>query len=82
MSPPGFDKITAELTQARGGTVRCEVHRLISSVRKKEELPRKSKESLCLFVSRTVKQAAAMTEMYQCSYQLHPEFYPAFFFQV
>lgn len=79
---PGSDQITAELTEAIGRTVHCGVHDVISSVRNWEELPQQSKESLCLFVRRTIKQTAAMTEAYQCSYQLDALFYPAFFFQV
>ena len=36
---PGIDQIPAELIKARGRTIRSEIHKLISSIWNKEELP-------------------------------------------
>ena len=36
---PGIDQIPAELFKAGSRTIRCEIHKLINSIRNKEELP-------------------------------------------
>jgi len=43
---PGIDQTPAELIKAWGKTIRCEVHKLITSVWNKEELPDEWKESI------------------------------------
>jgi hypothetical protein len=43
---PGTGQIPAELIRAGGETLRSEVHKLISSIRNKEELPQQWKESI------------------------------------
>jgi len=41
---PGVDQIPAELINAGGGTIHCEIHKLVISIWNKEELPDKWKE--------------------------------------
>jgi hypothetical protein len=43
---PGIDQIPAELIKAGGRTICCEIHKLITSIWKKEELPEKWKKSI------------------------------------
>jgi hypothetical protein len=43
---PGTDQILAKLIKAGGETLYSEIHRLICSIRKKEELPQQWKESI------------------------------------
>ena len=43
---PGIDEIPAELIKTGGGTIRLEIHKLITSIWKKEELPEEWKESI------------------------------------
>ena len=43
---PGIDEIPAELIKAGGGTVCLEIHKLITSIWKKEKLPEDWKESI------------------------------------
>jgi hypothetical protein len=43
---PGIDQMPAELIKAVGKTIRCEIHKLIISTWKKEELPEEWKESI------------------------------------
>jgi hypothetical protein len=45
---PGIDQILAELIKAVGGTIRCEIHKLLISIWNKEELPEEWKESIIL----------------------------------
>ena len=42
---PGIDQISAELIKARGRTIYLEIHKLITSIWKKEKLPQEWKES-------------------------------------
>jgi transcriptional/translational regulatory protein YebC/TACO1 len=42
---PGIDHIPAELIKARGRTIYSEIHKLINSVRNKEDVSEKWKES-------------------------------------
>jgi hypothetical protein len=75
---PGANKIQAEFIQARGRTIRFEIHKLINSVWNKEELPDQWRsQSLYLFISRVMKQTAAIIKAYHC-YQLHTTFYHTF----
>jgi hypothetical protein len=43
---PGIDQIPAEQIQARGNTLRSEIHKLINCIWNKEELPEQWKESI------------------------------------
>jgi len=43
---PGIDQIPAELITAGGGTICLEIHKLITSIWKKEKLPEEWKESI------------------------------------
>ena len=43
---PGIDEIPAELIKAGGGTICLEIHKLITSIWKKEKLPEEWKESV------------------------------------
>jgi len=43
---PGIDQIPAELIKAGGRTICLEIHKLITSIWKKEELPEEWKESI------------------------------------
>ena len=43
---PGIDQIPAELIKARGRTICLEIHKLITSIWKKEKLPEEWKESI------------------------------------
>jgi hypothetical protein len=43
---PGFDQIPAELIQAGRETLRSEIHKLITLIWNKEELPHQWKESI------------------------------------
>jgi len=43
---PGIDQIPAELIRAGGGTICLEIHKIITSIWKKEELPEEWKESI------------------------------------
>jgi len=43
---PGIDEIPAELIKAGGGTICGEIHKLITSMWKKEKLPEEWKESI------------------------------------
>jgi hypothetical protein len=71
---PGTDQILAEQIQAGGKTLRCEIHKLINSIWKREELPQQWK---FLFIKRGTKLYVIIIEGYQC-YQLHTKFYPIF----
>ena len=44
--PPGNDQIPAELRKAGGGTIHYEIHKIITSIWNKEELPEEWKESI------------------------------------
>jgi hypothetical protein len=44
--PPGIDQIPAELIKAGSRTIRSVIHKLINSIRNKEELPEQWKESI------------------------------------
>ena len=43
---PGIDQIPAELTKSGGRTICLEIHKLITSIWKKEKLPEEGKESI------------------------------------
>ena len=43
---PGIDEIPVELIKAGGGTICLEIHKLITSIWKKEKVPEEWKESI------------------------------------
>ena len=43
---PGIDQIPADLIKAGGRIIRCEIHKLIISIRSMDELPEEWKESI------------------------------------
>ena len=45
---PGIDQIPAEMIKAGGRIILCEIHKLIISLRNKEDLPEEWKESIIL----------------------------------
>jgi len=49
---PGIDQILAELIKAGGRTICFEIHKLITSIRKKEKLPEEWKESIIVPIHR------------------------------
>jgi len=49
---PGIDQIPAELIKARRRTIRSDIHKLVNSIRNKEEFPEKWKESIILPISK------------------------------
>jgi hypothetical protein len=49
-TPPGIDEITAELIKSGGGTICGEIHKLITSIWKKEKLPEEWKESIIVLI--------------------------------
>ena len=54
---PGIDEIPAELIKARSGTTCGEIHKLITSIWKKEKLPEEWKESIIVHIhKKCIKQ--------------------------
>ena len=51
---PGIDEIPAELIKAGGGTICLEIHKLITSIWKEEELPEEWKESIIVPIHKKV----------------------------
>jgi len=47
---PGIDQIPAELIKAGGRTIRCEIHKIITSIWNKEELPEEWKQPIILCI--------------------------------
>ena len=47
---PCIDEIPADLIKAGGGTISLEIHKLITSIWKKEKLPEEWKESIILLI--------------------------------
>jgi hypothetical protein len=45
---PGSDHILGELIEAMGEKLKSEIHNLINSIRSKEELPHRGKESIII----------------------------------
>jgi hypothetical protein len=73
---PGSDQIPAG-----DETLWSEIHKLINSIWKREELPDQWKESLLYqFTRRVTKLTVVIIGGYHCC-QLHTEFYPISFFQ-
>ena len=51
---PGIDQIAAELIKAGGRTICLEIHKLITSIWKKEKLPEEWKESIIIPIHKKV----------------------------
>jgi hypothetical protein len=76
---PGSDQFPAELIQARGETLRSEIHKLTMLTWNKEELPHQWKGSIVVPIQkRVIKLTAVIIEAYHCC-QLHTKFYLTFF---
>jgi len=73
---PGIDQIPAELIKAEVRTICLEIHKLITSIWKKEKLPEEWKESIIIPIhKRGIKQIAVIIEAYY-SCQPLTNFYP------
>jgi len=73
---PGIEQIPAELIKAGGRTIFLEIHKLISSIWKKEKLPEEWKESIIVPIHKKgIKQTALIIEAYH-SCQPLTKFYP------
>jgi hypothetical protein len=59
-NPPGSDQIQAELYQAGGDTLVSEIHKLVTSIWNKEELPDLWKESIIVLIHKTGKKLAVI----------------------
>jgi hypothetical protein len=69
----GSNQIPAEPIQA-GGETCSDIHELITSVWKKEELPEQWKESVIVPMYKKGGRTEVIIEAYHC-YQLHTKFY-------
>jgi len=73
---PGIDQIPAEQIKAGGRTICLEIHKLITSIWKKEKLPEEWKESIIVPIHKKgIKQIAIITEAYHFCQPL-TKFYP------
>jgi hypothetical protein len=69
-----IDQIPAELIQARGDILLLVIHKLINSVKNKEELPDQWKESIIVPIHKQGDKTVIIIVGYHC-YQLHTKFY-------
>jgi hypothetical protein len=76
---PGSDKIPAKLYQTGGETLVSVIHKLITSIWNKEEMPDQCKESIIVPVHKTGDKTVIIIVGYHC-YQLHTKFYQISFF--
>jgi hypothetical protein len=76
---PGSDQIPADLLQAGGEALVSVIHRLITYIWNKEELPDQWKESVILPVHKKGDKTVIIILGYHC-YQLHTTFYGISFF--
>ena len=73
---PGIDQILAELIKAGGRTIGLEIHKLITSIWKKEELPEEWKESIIVRIHKKwIKQTVIIIGAYHFCLSL-TKFYP------
>ena len=73
---PGIDQIPAELIKAGGRTIYLEIHKLITSIWKKEKLPEEWKESIIVPIHKKgVKQIVIIIGAYHFCQPL-TKFYP------
>jgi ABC-type glycerol-3-phosphate transport system permease component len=78
---PGSDQIPAELVQEGDEILSSKIHKLITSIWNKEELPDRWKESIIVLVYKNViKLTVVIIVGYHC-YQLRTKFYTLYFFQ-
>jgi hypothetical protein len=78
---PGSDQIPAELIQVGFEMLLSAIHKLISSVSNKKELPGQWKSLLlCQFTKRMIELTVIIIGGYHC-YQLHPKCYRISSFQ-
>ena len=81
---PGTDQIPAELIKAGGGTIRHGIHKLIISIKNKEELPEEWNDgmsrSLYLSIRRGIKQTVITIRAYHFC-QLRTKYCPTSFSQ-
>ena len=73
---PGIDQIPTELIKAGGSTICCEIHKLIISIRDKEELPEDWKESIIVPIYKKGKNRLIIIIGAYHFYQLRTKFYP------
>jgi hypothetical protein len=77
---PGNDQSPAELYQTGGETLVSVIHKLITSIWNKEEMPDQWKESIIVPIHMTVTKLTAIIIVgYHC-YQLHTKYYQISFF--
>ena len=73
---PGIDQIPAELIKAGGKTICLDIHKLIISIWKKEELPEEWKESILVSIHKKgIKEIVIIIEAYHFCQPL-TKFYP------
>jgi hypothetical protein len=76
---PGIEQIPAELIEARGNTLRSEIHKLINCIWNKEELPEKWEASIIVPIYKKGDETAVVIiEEHHC-YKLHTKSYTTFF---
>jgi hypothetical protein len=76
---PGTDQILAKLIKAGGKTLCSEIHKLICSTRKKEELPQQWKESIIVPIHKKGDRLFVIIMEESPSYWLPTKFYSTFF---
>jgi hypothetical protein len=75
---PGSDQILAEVIQAGGNILHSEIHKLISSIWNKEEIPQMWEVPVTVpIIKRVIKLNVVTIERYYY-YQLHTKFYQIF----
>jgi hypothetical protein len=77
--PLGTDQIPAEFIKAGGETLYSEIHKLIHSIWKKEELPQQWKESIIMPIHKRVIRLNVIIIEESPSYQLPTKCYPTSF---
>jgi len=67
----GIDEIRVEMFKAGGGKIYCEIHKLLTSIWKKEKLPEERKESIILPIKKKgIKQIVIIIGVYKFCQQL------------
>jgi hypothetical protein len=70
LKSPSTDQVLAQSIQARGSTLRSEIHKLINSICNKEEFPQQWMESITAFTERVIKLTVVIIQQHHC-YQQH-----------
>jgi hypothetical protein len=73
---PGFDQIPAERIKAGGRKIHCAIHKLIISIRNKEELPEEWKKSMIVPIYKKGDKTDLLTTGAYQFCQLHIKFCP------